>query len=96
VEGEDGVGLTALLARGNQCNEVPPNFERALVSYFDKVELTDVGVGIGEGRGEGVITPPSALALDGGAVDRAKHWLHPRYRRKGCGGKGVMMKGIKQ
>jgi hypothetical protein len=77
------------------CNKVAPDFKRALVSYLDKVELTGVGVGIGEGRGEGVITPPSALALDGGAAHGAKHWLHPRYRRKGCGGKGVMMKGIK-
>jgi hypothetical protein len=84
-----------LSARGNQCNEVPPDFKRAVVLYLDKVESTGGGVGIGEGRGEGVITPPSALALDGGAVHRAKHRLCPRCRRKGCGGNGVMMKGIK-
>jgi hypothetical protein len=80
---------------GTRCKKVPPDFKRALVSYLDKAELTGVGVGIGERRGEGVITPPSALALDGGAVHGAKHWFLPRCRRKGCGGNGVMMKDIK-
>jgi hypothetical protein len=74
---------------------VPPNFERALVLYLDKVELTEEGVEIGRIGEEGVITPPSALALDGGAVHGAKHWLCPGCRRKGCKGKGVMMKDIK-
>jgi hypothetical protein len=74
---------------------VPSDFKRALVLYLDKAESTGVGVGIGEGGGEGVITPPSALALDGGAVHGAKHWLRPRCRRKGCEGKGVMIKDIK-
>jgi hypothetical protein len=78
----------------NECNEVPPDFKRALVSYLDKAESTGVGVGIGR-IGEEIITPPLALASGGGAVHGAKHWLHTGCRRKGRGGNGVMMKDIK-
>jgi hypothetical protein len=65
------------------------------VLYLDQVESTEEGVEIGRIREEGVITLPSALALDRGAGHRAKHWLCSKYMGKGCKGKGVMMKGIK-
>ena len=61
------------------------------MSYLDKVELT---WGRGE-VGEEVILPPSALASGGGTMDRAKHWLCSGHGRKGCEGRGVMMKDVK-
>ncbi|KAF9503427.1 hypothetical protein BS47DRAFT_1369542 [Hydnum rufescens UP504] len=57
-----------------------------------------VGSQMGGDKGEEggrVITPPLALALGGGAAHRAKHWLCPEHRRKGCGWNGRMMKDSK-
>ncbi|KAF9508392.1 hypothetical protein BS47DRAFT_1366001 [Hydnum rufescens UP504] len=73
-------------------NKCPPELGGTLLH---KVELTGEGVGIGRIRGERVITPPLALASGGGAANRAKHWLCPGHKRKGCEGVGVMMKDIK-
>ncbi|KAF9505184.1 hypothetical protein BS47DRAFT_1368268 [Hydnum rufescens UP504] len=65
----DRIVTQGLGKRPWKCNKVPPSSGGHLLSYLDKVELTGEGVGIGR-RGEGVITPPLALASGGGAANR--------------------------
>ncbi|KAF9520810.1 hypothetical protein BS47DRAFT_1426614 [Hydnum rufescens UP504] len=79
----------------HSCNEVPPGFRRTLVVVLGQSRVDRLGAGwegIRGEEGERVITPPLALALGGGAAHRAKHWLFPEHRRKGCKGMGMMVK----
>ncbi|KAF9510928.1 hypothetical protein BS47DRAFT_1364146 [Hydnum rufescens UP504] len=79
----------------DQCNEVPPRFRRTLIVVLGQSGVNRLGAGwegIRGEEGERVITSPLALALGGGAAHRAKHWLCPEHRRKGCEGMGMMVK----